>query len=401
MLKYKIREHRWGNIMEHLLSAFNQAFHNTNKKHLYYSPGRVNLIGEYIDFNGGFVFPAAISLGTYGVYAKREDQIIRLYSENLKNKGVIKIDLNHLDYKKEDDWANFVKGVFHILKKKGFHFSFGFDLFIHGTLPTASGLSSSASLELLILSIANDLYQLGLSKKELALCGQSVENDYMGAHTGIMDQLIISCGIKDHACLMNTATLEITPIKADFDGYKLVIMNTNYKRKLTDSKYNERRADCDQALSILKQHYQIDYLCELGVCDLPKIKEILNDDHLYKRVKHVVSEQDRTIKALDAMKKQDIAMFGRLLNLSHESLKNDFEVTGLHLDILQEKALEASAIGARVTGAGFGGCAICYVKSEHAEALKKYVYDEYLKITGLEASFYEVEFTDGAGEIIW
>jgi galactokinase len=361
----------------------------------------VNLIGEYIDFNGGFVFPAAISLGTYGVYAKREDNIIRLYSKNLKHKGILEFRLDDLNYDQHHDWANFVKGVFYLLKKEGHLIPFGLDLYIYGTLPTASGLSSSASLELLILSIANDLYQLKLSKKELAVIGRKVENEYMGAHTGIMDQLIIASGIKDHALLMNTATLEVTPTKADFEGYKLVIMNTNYKRKLTDSKYNDRRKDCDDSLAILKKHFNIEYLCELGVCDLPKVKTLLNNDLLYKRTKHVITEQNRTIEALEAMKKGDIKWFGTLLNQSHESLKNDFEVTGLHLDVLQEKALEAGAIGARVTGAGFGGCAICYVKNEQVESLKQYVYESYLKITGLEVSFYEVKFTDGAGEIKW
>jgi galactokinase len=387
--------------MKHLFESFENTFHNENKKHLYYAPGRVNLIGEYIDFNGGFVFPAAISLGTYGVYAKRSDDTLRLFSQNLKHKGILEISLDELEFDQNHDWANFVKGVFYLLKKDGYLFPFGFDLYVHGTLPTASGLSSSASLELLILSIANDLYQLGLSKKELAIYGRKVENEYMGAHTGIMDQLIISCGVKDHALLMNTATLEVTPTVADFDGYKLIIMNTNYKRKLTDSKYNDRRKDCDQSLEILKKHFNIEYLCELGMCDLPKVKTLLNNDQLYLRTKHVISEQDRTKKALEAMKKQDIKWFGELLNQSHQSLKNDFEVTGLHLDVLQEKALQAGAIGARVTGAGFGGCAICYVKIEDAEHLKEFVYESYLNITGLKASFYEVKFTDGAGEITW
>jgi galactokinase len=387
--------------MRDLIESFNRTYQNTNEKHLYYAPGRVNLIGEYIDFNGGFVFPAAISLGTYGVYAKREDNIIRLFSKNLKHKGILEFRLDDLNFNQSHDWANFAKGVFYLLKKEGHLIPFGFDLYIYGTLPTASGLSSSASLELLILSIANDLYQLNLSKKELAVIGRKVENEYMGAHTGIMDQLIIACGIKDHALLMNTATLEVKPTKADFEGYKLVIMNTNYKRKLTDSKYNDRRKDCDDSLAILKKHFNIEYLCELGVCDLPKVKELLNNDLLYQRTRHVITEQNRTIQALEAMKKEDIKWFGTLLNQSHESLKNDFEVTGLHLDVLQEKALEAGAIGARVTGAGFGGCAICYVKNEQVESLKQYVYESYLKITGLEVSFYEVKFTDGAGEIKW
>jgi galactokinase len=381
--------------MNELARKYYNIFQSQDEVKHYYSPGRVNLIGEHIDYNGGLVFPAAISIGTHGIVGKRNDRMIHLFSANYPLEGVFKISLSDLSFQKEHGWANYAKGILDELIERGYQIPFGFNLYVEGDLPTASGLSSSASLEVLISFIANDLYQLGLTRVEMALLAQGVENDYMGMHCGLMDQLIIACGIKDHALLMNTATLEMTPSRAKFDGYEIVIMNTNYKRKTTDSKYNERVCECSTALKQIQNHFQIDYLCDLNPKQLMKIETIVKDKTLFNRVKHVVTEQDRVITAMIAMKNGDAKWFGSLLNASHESLKNDYEVTGLHLDLLVEKALKYGAIGARVTGAGFGGCAVALVEIGLIKQLIDQVGKEYLELTGITPDFYQVTFEEG------
>ena len=386
--------------MKNYLEAYKTMFNVKEEGKLYYSPGRVNLIGEHIDYNGGLVFPSAISIGTYGVAGKRSDCFLMLYSDNYPHEGIIMVDLNQLQFDKSHGWANYAKGIFHEMKNRGYDIPFGINLYIKGNLPTASGLSSSASLEVLVAFIANDFYQFGLSRTDMAILAQHVENNYMGMHCGIMDQLIIAEGIKNHAILMNTATLEMTPSKATFDDYQLVIMNTNYKRKTTDSKYNERVRECQEALNILKNKYDIDYLCDLKPYQLNEIETFLNHHILFKRVRHAVTEQQRTLDAMDAMKNADLLTFGKLLDESHQSLKNDYEVTGLHLDTLVDAAKQSGAIGARVTGAGFGGCAIALVKNDFISRLEHEVQVTYYTKTGIMPEFYLVEFTDGVKKII-
>jgi galactokinase len=386
-------------MKEKLFEQFESVYgHRTHVK-AYYAPGRVNLIGEHIDYNGGLVFPAAISMGTYGVASIRDDQQIRLYSANYQEQGVVTVSLSNLDYQKDHGWANYAKGIFAFLIRMNQDIRYGIDLYVSGNLPTASGLSSSASLEVLVAFIASDLYHLDLSRIEIAQMSQHVENEYMGMHCGIMDQLIIACGIKGKALLMNTATLEMTESNADFEGYSFIIMNTNYKRKTTDSKYNERVAECQKAKGLLKQSFEFNHLCELKPSLLSTIGTLLPDEKLYRRVKHVITEQERTILAMEAMKLADVKGFAKLLKESHESLKYDYEVTGVHLDTLVESSIRHGALGARVTGAGFGGCAIALVKTEFIETMKQSVLTDYRMITGLEATFYEVSFTDGVGGI--
>lgn len=386
-------------MINEFMKLYQEIFGQQNQTSIYYSPGRVNLIGEHIDYNGGLVFPAAISIGTYGIVGKRDDQYISFYSTNYPQQGIITVQLDDLAFKKEHGWTNYAKGILFELKNRGYNIPFGFNIVVSGNLPTASGLSSSASLEVLIAFIANDLYHLNISRTDIALLSQSVENGYMGMHCGIMDQLIIANGVKDHALLMNTATLEMTPSIAKFPGYQLLIMNTNYKRKTTDSKYNERVFECNQALKKIQKRYDVKYLCELDVKVLDDIKELLDSDILFKRVKHAVTEQKRTLDAMNAMKASNPILFGKLLNESHQSLKDDYEVTGVHLDILVEEAIIAGAVGARVTGAGFGGCAIALVKDEFLDEVKAKVKQSYIEKTGINPEFYQVEFTDGVHRI--
>lgn len=367
----------------------------TNDIKTYFSPGRVNLIGEHIDYNGGLVFPAAINLGTYGVVIPRNDLTFRFFSLNFVEDGIIEIGINQLAYDKKHHWANYTKGIIKELKSRNYSIQHGFDLLVFGTLPTASGLSSSASLELLTAWICNDMYQLNLSREYLALLSQHVENNYMGMHCGIMDQLVIAKGIKNRALLMNTATLETIDVKANFEGYTWVIMNTNYPRKTTDSKYNERRSECEKALSIIRKHKDVKYLCELNEKELLEIKPYFQDEIIYNRAKHAVTEQMRTIQSQYAMENNDPIMFASLMNQSHESLKNDYEVTGLHLDTIVSLARQYGAIGARVTGAGFGGCAIALLPNRMLEGFDQQVKLKYLDLTGLYAEFYHVTFENG------
>ncbi|MBE0700640.1 MAG: galactokinase [Acholeplasmataceae bacterium] len=365
----------------------------------YFSPGRVNLIGEHIDYNGGYVFPAAIHLGTYGLVAPREDILFRFVSLNFEQDGMIVRRIDQLEFRKEDGWANYAKGILYTLLERGFSIPHGFDLLIKGNLPTASGLSSSASIEVLVTFIANDMYRLELTRQEIALFAQSVENNYMGMHCGIMDQLIITCGKKDRALLINTASLDVVEAKASFEGYQWLVLNTNYKRKTTESKYNERHQQCMDALSILKKKFKVDHLCDINVSQLDKVRKLIKDDVLFRRVRHVITEQQRTLDAKRALDTQDAVTFGQLLHASHQSLKEDYEVTGYHLDTLVEAAIIFGAIGARVTGAGFGGCAIALVPNDKMSGFMEKTNVFYQEKTKLKADFYKVTFVDGVGQI--
>jgi len=377
------------------IKLFFQNTYEALPEHSYFSPGRLNLIGEHIDYNGGLVFPAAINLGIFASVKVNTHQVFRFSSMNYPKNGIVQVDLNDLSFKENDGWTNYAKGVIAYFKDKGYVIDHGFDIAIYGTLPTASGLSSSASLLLLVVYVVCDLYHIDLSRTEMALVAQQVENNYMGMHCGIMDQLIIAKGVSKKALLMNTATLETNAVSADFEGYTWVIMNTNYQRKTTDSKYNERVAECKTGLKNIRKAKKINYLCELSMDDLKKYQHLIPNEIILRRVRHVVSEQKRVLDAKKALEMHDARGFGKLLNESHQSLKEDYEVTGLHLDTLVREALRAGAIGARVTGAGFGGCAIALVPNERVLDFMRIVGINYLGMTQIKADFYTVEFVDG------
>ncbi len=381
-----------------LKQTFEQTY-QTKPERLYYSPGRVNLIGEHIDYNGGLVFPAAISIGTYAAVKTRDDQTIRFYSSNFKDQGMVVCQLSDLSYQSNHGWVNYAKGIIQTLLDRGYKISHGLDILVEGNLPPASGLSSSASLEVLIGFVFSDVFNLGISREDIALIGQYVENNYMGMHCGIMDQLIIAKGVSNQALIMNTKTLETKPVYATFDGYTWVIMNTNYKRKNTDSKYNERVAECQAVLKRIQTKIQVQTLCEITPKQFESLQLLIEDPVLVKRFKHVVTEQARVIKAEKRMALMDAIGFGALLNASHASLRYDYEVTGLHLDVLVEGAMLAGAIGSRVTGAGFGGCAIALVPNHKLPHFESLVRSHYIQNTGLTPAFYDVIFTDGVKRI--
>lgn len=381
-----------------LQEAFQTIYHQ-QLEHIYFSPGRINLIGEHIDYHGGFVFPAAIQLGTYGVVSKREDRLFYFYSKQFPSKHPVQVDMKHMTFDASFGWVNYMKGVLDVVLKKGIHFSFGLNIYVDSDLPKASGLSSSASIEMLMAWILKQIYQLSFTRTELALIAQEAERNYLGVQSGIMDQLSIALGKKDHALFMNTSTLEVTYHPLDIKPYRCVIMNTNYQRTLHDSKYNERVKETFEASNRLQEHFPHARLVHLNSEDISAFEHVLKDDILLRRIRHIITEQARTLSFKKALDQKDIVKLASFLNDSHVSLKNDYEVTGKHLDVLVE-ASRKYAIGARMTGAGFGGCAIAFVEDKREHQMIEHVSNVYKQTFGFLPSFYTVELSDGVNDVL-
>lgn len=380
-----------------LIERFFQLYGKGDVK-AFFSPGRVNLIGEHIDYNGGYVLPCAIDLGTYGLVRKRDDNKIRLASENIGLK--VEVDIDDLKYKKEDDWANYPKGVLYFMKKEGYRV-LGMDILVWGNIPNGAGLSSSASLELLIGEMANNLFNHGsIPKMDLIKIAQRAENDFVGVKCGIMDQFAVAMGKENQAVLLNSYSLDFKHINMNIGKYKLVVMNTNKRRELSDSKYNERRRECEKALYILKNYTDIDNLCQLSVEEFKQLKKYIPDKIIKNRAYHVVHENQRVLRACEALEKGDILQLGQLFVDSHNSLRDLYEVTGIELDTIVEAALDQEAcIGARMTGAGFGGCAIALVEDKSVEDFMDKVGNIYKKKIGYRPDFYLVGIGDGTREL--
>lgn len=386
-------------MLQELKTKFEEIF-KAESESSFFSPGRINLIGEHTDYNGGNVFPASITIGTYGLIKNRTDKTLNFYSDNFPEKGIISIDLDNLAYDKKDDWTNYPKGVFHFLKEAGFEINHGLDIFFFGTIPNGAGLSSSASIELLTGIIAKDTFNLDIEMLDLVKLGKKVENEFIGVNSGIMDQFAIGMGKKDQAILLNTNTLEYELVPANFLNYVIVIMNTNKRRELADSKYNERRGECEKALELLQTVTDIKELCELDVATFEAKKAVIKDEVLIKRAKHAISENERTLEAKKALVAGDLTTFGLLLNASHQSLKEDYEVTGIELDTLVNAAQGVEGVlGARMTGAGFGGCAIALVPEDKVSDFKEEVNKAYLKEIGYAADFYVANIDDGTRKL--
>lgn len=386
--------------MEDILKELKLVFHEKYDEKAtksYFSPGRVNLIGEHIDYNGGYVFPCAITQGTYGVARKREDKKIRCYSMNFPDFGPIEFTLDAISFDEADEWVEYVKGMVQLALDSGYLFDSGFDLAIYGNIPNGAGLSSSASLELLVGVLLEDLYQLDISRLDLIKMGQKVENEVIGVNSGIMDQFAVGMGQKDMALYLNTDTLDFERVPADFEDHVILIMNTNKRRELAGSKYNQRRAECEQALEILQKEVAIQSLAELTVAEFEKVKYLLTDVILLQRARHVVYENERVNESVTVLKQGDIKRFGELLIDSHRSLKKDYDITGVELDTLVEAVLSQEGVrGARMTGAGMGGCAIALVDENKVDEVIQNVQEMYKKEIGYEASFYIAEVGDGA-----
>lgn len=363
----------------------------------FFSPGRINLIGEHTDYNGGHVFPAAITLGTYGAARKREDRLLRFYSANFGEVGIIEVGLDNLVFDKADNWANYVKGVLKFLQEAGHRIDTGMEIFIYGNIPNGSGLSSSASLELLIGIIAENLYDLDLTRLDLVKIGKQTENRFIGVNSGIMDQFAIGMGADNRAIYLDTNTLNYDLVPLDLGDYVIVIMNTNKRRELADSKYNERRAECEKAVEELNSLLTIQTLGELDEWTFDQYSYLIKDKNRIKRARHAVLENQRTLQARKALEEGDLKMFGRLINASHVSLEHDYEVTGLELDTLVHTAWEQEGVlGARMTGAGFGGCGIAIVHRDQVEVFTGNVGKIYTEVVGYEPSFYVAEIAGGS-----
>ena len=376
---------------------FKEIFGTEGRFKTYFAPGRVNLIGEHTDYNGGHVFPCALTMGTYATVREREDKIMNFYSINFDELGIISSSMENLVYSENENWINYPKGVIWALKDEGYIIDHGFDIVVYGTIPNGAGLSSSASLEVLTAVMLRDMFKLDIDNTKIALIGQKAENKYVGVNCGIMDQFVIANGKKDNAVFLDTATLEYQYAPIKLENAKIVIMNTNKKRGLGDSKYNVRRAECEKALQELQQGgLKIKALGELTEEQFEENKHFIEDELRQKRAKHAVYENQRTLKAVQALKDKNLELFGKLMIDSHNSLRYDYEVTGKELDTLVEEALkQEGVIGARMTGAGFGGCAVSIVKTECVDEFIKNVEQGYRTIIGYNPEFYVVEIGEG------
>lgn len=385
-------------MKEKLLKKFKELFGNADGVSLYFSPGRVNLIGEHTDYNGGHVFPCALTLGTYGAARKRNDRLVHFYSMNLDHLGVIEASLDELVNKKEYNWANYPFGVVWAFAEKGYTLDCGFDMVIWGNIPNGSGLSSSASLEVLTGVILKDLYGIdALSMTDLALIGQYSENNFNGCNCGIMDQFAVAMGKKDHAIFLDTSTLNYEYAPVVLEDAKIVITNSKVKHSLVDSAYNQRRQECTDALSELQSVVEIKTLGDLDEETFEKHKDAIKDPRRQKRARHAVKENQRTIQAVAALRAGDITRFGQLMNQSHISLRDDYEVSCEEIDILVDLAWTLpGVIGSRITGGGFGGCTVSIVKNDSVDTFTESIGQAYKEKVGHEAEFYIVDIGDGA-----
>ncbi len=383
---------------EELVKKFKELFGGEGKILCYFSPGRVNLIGEHTDYNGGHVFPCALTLGTYGIVRKRQDNKIRFYSHNFSGLGVIDTSLDDIVYSQAAGWTNYPKGIIWAFAEKGHPIDSGFDLLIYGNIPNGSGLSSSASLEVLMGTILNDMFQCGFSMIDLACIGQYSENNFNGMNCGIMDQFAVAMGKKDCAIFLDTSDLSYDYASVKLEDAKIVITNSKVKHNLVDSAYNQRRNESETALAELQTVVDIKGLGDLTEEEFEAHKDAIKDPVRQKRARHAVYENQRTIKAVEALKSNDVETFGKLMNASHISLRDDYEVSCEEIDVLVDLAWSVpGVIGSRITGGGFGGCTVSIVKNDAVDTFVETVGKGYKEKTEHEAEFYIVDIGDGAG----
>ena len=383
-------------IKKNVLDKFGELFGSTEGVKVYFAPGRVNMIGEHTDYNGGHVFPCALTIGTYAAAKKRTDRKLRLFSINFDKLGVMESSIDDLKPAKEAGWTNYPKGVMWAFGLRGMEMDCGLDMVLYGNIPNGSGLSSSASLEVLTAYLLRDLYGFDVSNTDLALISQYSENNFNGCNCGIMDQFASAMGKKDHAIFLNTADLSYEYAPLVLDGAKIIVTNSNVKHSLVDSKYNERRIECEKALEELQTVIGINGLGDLTEEQFELYKAAIKDEVRIKRAKHAVYENQRTIRAVEALKQNDVALFGQLMNASHVSLRDDYEVSCEEIDVLVEEAWKIDGvIGSRITGGGFGGCTVSIVKDEAVDEFKEKVGAAYMERVGKKADFYVVEIGDG------
>ena len=387
-------------MVEKLFKTFYETFGEGGEVRTYFAPGRVNLIGEHTDYNGGHVFPCALTLGTYGIARDREDRMLRLYSVNIDSVGIVEVSLDEIVATKEASWTNYPKGVVWAFEKRGFKMAHGMDILIYGDIPNGSGLSSSASLEVLTGVILKDTFGFDVSMVDIALIGQDAENNFNGCNCGIMDQFASAMGKKDNAIFLDTNTLNYTYAPVKLPDAKIVITNSKVKHSLVNSAYNDRRNECETALKELQAVVDIKTLGDLTEEQFEEHKGAVKDEVRRKRAKHAVYENQRAINAVEALKANDIEKFGKLMNASHESLRYDYEVSCEEIDVLVDLAQAMpGVIGSRITGGGFGGCTVSIVKNDAVDAFVEEIGKAYLEKVGHEAEFYVVDIGDGAGKL--
>ena len=388
-------------MKDQLIQKFVELYGNGGEISAYFAPGRVNLIGEHTDYNGGHVFPCALTLGTYGIVRKREDRKLRFYSVNFEKAGIIASSLDELVPEKKAGWTNYPKGVMWAFEKRGYHIPAGMDILICGNIPNGSGLSSSASLEVLTGIILRDTFGFDeVSMVDIALIGQDSENNFNGCNCGIMDQFASAMGKKDHAIFLDTNTFHYEYAPVILNDAKIVIANSKVKHSLVNSAYNDRRNECETALKELKEVTEIQTLGDLTEEEFEIHKQAIKDPVRRKRAKHAVYENQRTLRAVEALKNQDIELFGQLMNASHTSLRDDYEVSCKEIDILVDLAQAMPhVLGSRITGGGFGGCTVSIVKNDTVEKFVDEIGKAYEEKVGHKAEFYVVDIGDGAKAI--
>ena len=387
-------------MKEKVLKKFEELFGGLDGVNVYFSPGRVNMIGEHTDYNGGHVFPCALTIGTYMAVKKREDRKLRFYSMNFEQLGVMESSLDGITPEDAAEWTNYPKGVMWAFAGRGFTMDCGLDMVIYGNIPAGSGLSSSASLEVVTGYMLKDMYGFDVSNVDIALIGQYSENNFNGMNCGIMDQFASAMGKKDNAIFLDTSDLSYEYAPLVLDGAKILITNSNVKHKLVDSKYNERRTECETALKELQEVIGIKTLGDLTEEQFETYKSAIKDEVRLRLAKHAVYENQRTIRAVEALKNKDVELFGRLMNASHVSLRDDYEVSCEECDILAEEAWKIDGvIGSRITGGGFGGCTVSIVKEEAIDDFIEKVGTVYEKRTGKKADFYTVDIGDGPSRL--
>ncbi len=383
-------------MKEEVLKKFGELYGDTQGVNVYFAPGRVNLIGEHTDYNGGHVFPCALTIGTYVAARKRTDRKLTFYSMNFDRLGVIEGSLDDLTPAKEAEWTNYPKGVMWAFAGRGMEMDRGLDIVLYGNIPNGSGLSSSASLEVVTGYMLKDLYGFDVSNVELAKIGQYSENNFNGMNCGIMDQFASAMGKKDNAIFLDTADLSYEYAPLVLNGAKIVVTNSNVKHSLVNSAYNERRSECEKALEELQTVVDIKGLGDLTEEQFEAHKGAIKNEVRVKRAKHAVYENQRTIRAVEALKNNDLKLFGELMNASHISLRDDYAVSCEEINVLVEEAWKVDGvIGSRITGGGFGGCTVSIVRDEAVDTFKDKVGAAYKERVDKTADFYVVEIGDG------
>lgn len=383
-----------------LKAEFLDKFQESKNINAYFAPGRVNLIGGHVDYHGGFVLPCAINYGTYLVMSKREDNLLYGYSLNFKDVGMLKGSLSDLSKKSSDDWFSYVKGIIKTLDQQGYKIDKGFNILLNGNIPNGAGLSSSASLEIVLLTGLNDLFDLNMTRKEMVILAQQVENDYIGVNCGIMDQYAIAFGKDNQSILLNCEDVSHEYVPLKLKNNKIVIVNSNKQRKLSDSKYNERRFESNKGLEIILKAAGKGFINELNNSDYENYKHLIDSEVYRKRAKHVISENTRTMKAHDALIKDDLKSFGDYISASHHSLSEDYEVSCEELDFIVDfMQAHTGVLGSRMTGAGFGGCTVSLVDEDNIENIQRTLTKKYLNKFGYKPSFYIADVGDGSNKI--